>query len=294
MPGGTGSEPGGQWRRRYSSRAPTQREAHARQWLDQDLVTWDPDGPYPGTDGARYHPGGLDIDQGFPEPLPVVLVTTRAMTEIIVGWASWPEATSWVASRGTTGSGELDPPPVAASARCVREEVVLAYLLHRPGDLPVIAGYLPPDTWTSDVRYDVWSAMLAVRQAGQRVCGESVAAALRERAALIPPRQWQEHYGGRGLPWALAYLRRLDQTLADRDAAGSAVVSLRGEDQQAVTRQAGKSAELGGRRRAVAVQGRARTRQAATPVRVVRVPASVAPVRQARTWPSPPGLGQRP
>src|SRR5512146_2248573 len=121
MEGGERSEHGRDWRRRYSSRAPTWRQAHARQWTGQDLVTWDPDGPYPGIDGARYHPGGLDINQGFPEPLPVVLVTTRAMTEIITGWASWPEAAGWVASRGTTGSGGLDPPTAVATARCALE-----------------------------------------------------------------------------------------------------------------------------------------------------------------------------
>jgi hypothetical protein len=229
-------------------------------------VTWDPDGPYPGIDGAKYHPGGLDIDQGFPEPLPVVLVTTRAMTEIITGWGSWPEATGWVASRGTTGSGELDPPPAAASARCVREEFVLAHLLHRPGDLPAMTGYLPPDTWTSDVRYDLWAAMLAVGWAGRRVRRETVVAALGERVALIPPRQWQEHYGGRGLPWAMAYLRRLDQTLVDRDAARSAAVSLRGEDQHAIARQASLPAQRRGPRRAI--QGGAQPWPLAVPARV--------------------------
>ncbi len=247
--------------------------------------------PYPGIDGARYHPGGLDINQGFPEPLPVVLVTTRAITEIITGWRNWPEATRWVASRGTTGSGELDPPAAAAGARCVREELVLAHVLRRPGDLPAIAGYLPSDTWTSDIRYDLYGAMLDVIRTGQRVCRETVADALRERAALIPPRQWQEHYGGRGLPWAMAYLRRLDQTHADRDAARSAAVSLRGEDQQAIARRASRR-QLSGPRRPV--QGRVLPRQVAAPSRVARSSAWASPVQQARTWPSPPGLEERP
>jgi hypothetical protein len=270
-------------------RAPTQREAHARQYVDQKLVTWDPDGPYPGVDGARYLPGGLDIDQGFPEPLPVVLVTTRATTEIITGWGSWPEATGWVASRGTTGSGELDPPPAATSARCAREETVLAHALHHPEDLPALAGYLPPETWTSDVRYDLYGAMLDVVRAGRRVHRETVADALHERAALIPPRQWQEHYGGRGLPWAIAYLRRLDQTLVDHGSARTAAVSLRTEDQQAIARQATSPAVLPGPRRAV--HGRARSpRPAIAPTRATRTPASAPPAQQVRTRPSPPSL----
>jgi hypothetical protein len=290
MAGGAGDGTGGQWRRRYAARAPARREAHARQYVDQGLVTWDPDGPYPGIDGARYLPGGLDVDCGFPEPLPVVLVTTRAMTEIILGWGSWPEATGWVASRGTTGTGELDPPPAAASARCTLEETVLAHALRHPGDLPALAGYLPSDTWTSDVRYDVWAALLDIRQAGQRACRETVTVALGKRATVIPPRHWQEHYGGRGLPWAIAYLRRLGQTMPDPAAARSAAVSLRGEDQQAIARQASGPAALPGPRRVV--QGRAR-RAAMPAVRPARVPAR-APVQPARMRPSPPGLSQRP
>jgi hypothetical protein len=266
MAAGAGSGPAAQWRRRYAGRAPAQRQVHARQWIAQDLVTWDPDGPYPGIDGATYHPGGLDINRGFPEPLPVVLVTARAMTEIITGWSSWPEAAGWVASRGTTGSGELDPPPAAASARCTREETVLARALRHPAGLPALAGYLPADTWTSDVRYDIWAALLAVRQAGHRICRETVTAALGERATVIPPRYWQEHYGGRGLPWAIAYLRRLDQTMPGPEAARSAAVSLRGEDQQAIARQASGPARV--------------------PVR--------APVQQVRVRPSPSGWSQRP
>jgi hypothetical protein len=288
MAGGAGSGTGGEWRRRYSSRTPTRREAHARQYVDQGLVTWDPDGPYPGIDGAKYLPGGLDLDRGFPEPLPVVLITTRAMTEIITGWGSWPEASGWVASRGTTGSGELDPPPAATSARCTLEETILAHVLRHPGDLPAIAGYLPPDTWTSDVRYDVWAALLDVWRAGHRICRETVAAALGERATVIPPRHWQEHYGGRGLPWAVAYLRRLDQTMPDPEAVRSAAVSLRGEDQQAVARQVSGAAGLTGPRRAV----QKRARRVSMPARPARVLAWT-PVQQVRVRPSPPGVSPR-
>jgi hypothetical protein len=290
MPGGDRNGPGWEWQRRYSSRASTLREAHARQWVDQDLVTWDPDGPYPGIDGAKYHPGGLDINKGFPEPLPVVLVTTRAMTEVITGWGSWPEATGWVASRGTTGSGEFAPPAAAVSARCVREETILAHALRHPGDLPALAGYLPPDTWTSDVRYDAWAATLTVWQAGERICRETVAIALAARAALIPARQWQEHYGGRGLPWAMAYLRRLDQTLPAPDAARSAAVSLRGEDQQATARQASRRTPPPGPRREV----HAHARRVSMPARPAPGTTWTSPAQQASARLPPSGLSQRP
>lgn len=290
MADGAGTGTGGGWRRRYSSRALTRREAHARQYVDKGLVTWDPDGPYPGIDGAKYLPGGLDVDRGFPEPLPVVLVSTRAMTEIITGWGSFPEMTSWVASRGTTGTGELDPPAAAAGARCVQEETVLAHALHRPGDLAALAGYLPSDTWTSDVRYDAWAAMLAVWQAGRRVCRETVAAALGARVAVIPPSKRQEHYGGRGLPWVMAYLRRLDQTLVGRDSARSAAVSLRGEDQQAIACQASRGTALPRQRRAV----QAHARRVAMSSRPATVTAWEPPIQQPRTRLWRPELSQRP
>jgi hypothetical protein len=285
MAGGERSGHGGEWRRRYAGRGLTQREAHARQYVDGGLATWDPDGPFPGIDGAMYAPGGLDIDQGFPEPLPVVLVTTRAMSEVITGWSGFPQMLGWVASRGTTGTGELGPPAAAASARCVREDLILAHALRSPADLPAIARYLPADTFTSDIRYDLFTVMLEVARAGRRVGSDTVAGALQQRAAQIPARHWQEHYGGRGLPWAVAYLRRIAQTWAGRDAARAAAVSLRGEDRQAIARQVGRPGALvAGPRRVV--QGGARPRRAAVPARTPQAPAPV-PVAARAQVPMP-------
>jgi hypothetical protein len=235
-----GSEPGPRalWNRRYSARPATPRQEHARQYLDGALVILDPDGPYPGIDGSAYHPGGLDEDKGFPAPLPVALVTSRAMTEVLVGWASWREMLGWVASRGTTGTGELQAPPAAASARCTREDTVLAYALRSHEDAAAITQYLPPDRFTSDVRFEVFAAMTDVVRAGLRVTRERVAARLHDREALIPAPRRREHYGGAGLPWAQAYLRRLDQSWISAEDARSAAASLRAEDRRAVGRQA--------------------------------------------------------
>jgi hypothetical protein len=223
------------WRQRYTSRAPVPCQEHARQYVDGGLVILDPDGPYPGIDGSAYHPGGLDEDKGFPAALPVVLVTSRGMTEILVGWANWREMLGWVASRGTTGTGELEAPPAAASARCVREDTVLAYALRT--DAGAIAEYLPADAFTSDVRFEVFAAMAEVARSGLRVSRERVAPALREREALIPPGERHQHYGGAGLPWAQAYLRRLDQTWVQAEDARSAAASMRAEDRRAAGRQ---------------------------------------------------------
>jgi hypothetical protein len=258
------------WRRRYSARAPVPCQEHARQYVDGALVILDPDGPYPGVDGSAYHPGGLDEDKGFPAVLPVVLVASRGMTEVLVGWASWREMLGWVASRGSTGTGELEAPPAAASARCVREDTVLAYALR--SDAGAVAEYLPADTFTSDVRFEVFAAMADVVRSGQRVTRERVAAILGKREAAIPPRERQEHYGGPGLPWAQAYLRRLDQSWPSAEDAQSAAASLRAEDRRALARQAAAQRRMAVPQRSAAWQdpGRrvlARARVAEVPAR---------------------------
>src|SRR5258708_30584837 len=142
------SEPGPRalWKRRYSSRARTLRQEHARQYVDGGLVILDPEGPYPGIDGSTYHPGGLDEDKGFPAALPVVLVASRGMAEMLVGWANWHQMLGWIASRGTTGTDELETLPAAVSGRCVREDAVLAYALRSHADAAAITQYLPHDT----------------------------------------------------------------------------------------------------------------------------------------------------
>jgi hypothetical protein len=227
-------------------------QEQARQYVDGALAIFDPDGPYPGIDGSAYHPGGLDEDKGFPEALPVVLVTSRGMTEVLAGWASWREMLGWVASRGTTGTGELEAPPAAANSRCVREDTVLAYALR--SDASGIMEYLPPETFTSDVRFEVFAAIVDAVCSGQGVSRERLADRLREREALIPPRERQEHYGGAGLPWAQAYVRRLDQSGIRAEDARSAAASLRAEDRRAVTRQEAAQRRTGEPQRAAARQ----------------------------------------
>jgi hypothetical protein len=176
------------------------------------------------------------------------------MAEMLVGWANWREMLRWVASRGTTWTGDLEVPPAAAGAQCVREDAVLAYALRSHADAAAITQYLPHDTFTSDVRFEVFAAIADVTHSGLNVTRDRVAAALHERAWLIPPRQRQEHSGGAGLPWAQAYLRRLDQSWVQVADARSAAASLRREDRQAVAVAA---------RQAVAVQATAVQRAAA-------------------------------
>jgi hypothetical protein len=236
-------------------------------------------------DGSGYHPGVLDEDKGLPQ-LPVLLIASRGSTEMVAGWDNYEQMRAWVASRGNTGSGDLTAPPVLKTARSTLEEAVLAHVLATPSDLPAIAAYLPADTFTSDVRYDIYAAMLDLRHVGTTAYPGRVAAVLADRAALVPARHRHEHYGGPGMPWAHAYLRRPDQTWVDLGTATSAAAFLRSEDRQAVTR----AAEI---RRAVAGRAGSRVvlpgpRRAAKPPRVAD-----ASLRAAPPGPGLPGPGLR-
>jgi hypothetical protein len=108
------------------------------------------------------------------------------MTELVGGWDSYGQMQDWQASRGPTGSGRLTAPPPARKARCVAEETVLAHILGHPDDATAVAGYLPPWTWTSDVRHDLAAALLAVARTGRHATAAHVAAELEDRAASIP------------------------------------------------------------------------------------------------------------
>jgi hypothetical protein len=227
---------GSEWRRRYAQRATTLRELRAREAIWAGDIDWDPAGPYgPGIDGASYTPGWIEGDgKGTPGGA-VVLIKTRAMTEVISGWESYGQMQDWLASRGNTGSGNLTAPPAARGARCVAEETVLAHMLEHPQDITAITEYLPPWTWTSDVRHDLAAAVQQVARSARRHAVAGYAAtALEDRAASIPASQLRA-YGGRTLRWALVYLARLDETPVTVEAARAAAIQLRMEDAQAAS-----------------------------------------------------------
>jgi hypothetical protein len=261
-------QPGGsEWRRRYAQRATTWRELQARQVAEAGGVDWDPAGPYgPGVDGAAYSPGWIEDGKHLPAGA-VLLIKTRAMTELVRGWDSYQEMQGWLASRGTTGSGRLLAPAAARQARCVAEETVLAHMLGHSEDVSPIAVYLPPWTWTSDVRHDLAAAMLQVARTGRRhAFAEHVARALEDRSASIPVSQLRA-YGGRGLRWALLYLSRLDETPVTVESARAAAMALRMEDAQAASLAACRR-PLRGPRRAIPVAAGSRRAVAAADLRL--------------------------
>ena len=243
------------WRGRYAQRAITWRERQAR-FLAAGGADWDPAGPYgPGIDGALYTPGWIEGKPGDT----VLMIKTRAMTELVCGWDSYGQMQDWLASRGTTGSGSFVVPPPARRARCVAEETVLGHMLASPADAKAIGAYLPPWTWTSDVRHDLAAAILQVAVDERRhAFAARVAHVLEDRAPSIPVSQLRQ-YGGRGMRWAVQYLARLDETPVTVESARSAAMALRAEDAQAAVLT---------------------SRRGSAPGRRWAVPA-VAPVRQA-------------
>ena len=89
-----------------------------------------------------------------------------------------------------------------------REEQVLARMLEAPAEVPALAAGLPPDTFTADVRYDIYAAILTVTSRGQRPDAEEVAVELNSRLAWLPDHALPA-YGGPAGRTAQAYLSRL-------------------------------------------------------------------------------------
>jgi hypothetical protein len=213
------------WVHRYDNRTETPREEVLRWLLRAGWFDLDPAGPYVGVDGVDYEPG---VQVHGREGQPVVVVTSRAMREVITGWRDYEQARQWVASRGSTGSGDLDGPSAVTESRLGREERVLAFLMVSGRAVGEVAAMLPPETFTSDVRYDLYAAMTTVAARDGRCAEPALRRELARRAAWVP-----DH----ALPAYLAlepYLSRLASTHVSRDSAMQAAEMLLGEDAAAV------------------------------------------------------------
>ena len=207
--GGLLTEAQARWNTRYDSRAETGAERDTRQIIDAGLTDFDPDAPYQGIDGSLYWPGYTILEAG--QQAPVVLVTGRGLQELIIGFGDQAAVDRWLHDRGPMASGELTQPDVPVLPRAVLEERILARLLSRPGDLPATMTALPPTTFTTDARYDIYAAITTVARRGPAWDTGDVAAELSRRVDWVP--DWAlRGYGGQGAPWAQAYLRRLAVT----------------------------------------------------------------------------------
>jgi len=162
-----------------------------------------------------------------------------------VDWADYAAMSAWTAGRGSTASGPLDAPPTPGGNRFRpwREEQVLARMLEDPGEVTALAAGLPPDTFTADIRYDIYAAIISVASRGQRPDPERVTAEIDRRLAWLPDHALPVYPAGLA---AQAYLSRLAATPVTSGEAIEAARALHEEDAQNRARGLTHSTELTG------------------------------------------------
>ena len=268
-----------EWNTRYDAR-PT---APAAEMIDAmrkaGIIDFDPAGPYRGADGAAYEPGALTIGGKYE---PVLVIAGRGTAELVTDWSGFDAMAEWVASRGSTASGPLTPPPAGSDCRAWEEDQVLARLVTSPRDAPQLTAALPPDTFTTDVRYDVYQATVTLAGRGGYYAPEQLAAQLRMQIAAVPPHGLAGYGGAAGL-FARAYLDRLASTEVTSETAAATASILVQED-----------AHHRARRVQSAARGQAAAPVAARDPRTGQTPAAGTPVQQP--WPQQdpgPAVAQR-
>jgi hypothetical protein len=214
-----------EWNTRYDARPSTPAAEMIDAMRKAGIIDFDPAGPYMGVDGAAYEPGAFTIG-GKQEP--ILVITGRGTAEFITGWPSFDAMADWVASRGSTAGGPLTAPPAGPECRAWEEDQILARLVTSPREAPQLTAALTPDTFTTDVRYDVYQAIVALAGSGY-YAPEQLAAELGMRMAAVPPYALVNYGGATGL-FARAYLARLASTGVSSEAAAATASTLVQED----------------------------------------------------------------
>lgn len=221
------------WNLRYQDRARTPADELIASIRQGSLIEFDPAGPYLGIDGASYEPGVLPIGAALE---PIVVISGRGGGELVTGWPDYAAMSEWIVTRGSTASGPLIPPPEHRDCRTWQEDQILARLVNGPSDASVLVGTVPPATFTTDVRYDIYQAIVQVRDFGSYAPGDIFAAFARRVAAV--PAHGLARYGGVDAPLARAYLARLAETIVTREMAVSVASALVQEDAHYASRAA--------------------------------------------------------
>jgi hypothetical protein len=259
--GAPAREAAARWNNRYAGRPRTLRQGLASRFRRLGWIDLDPSGPLRGIDGSEYEPG---VTCGGLAEEPVLVITSRGMTEMLLGWESYGQMRDWLASRGTTGSAELTWPAPARASRTGQEEIVLARLASHPAEIPVLSSGLVPSAFTADTRYDLYTAIRSAAARAGYCTREAVAAELTRQVAGVPP--WAlSAYGGQGAPGAHLYLRRLAGTCVTGSEAAGAAAGIRREDKRGATGHAGPAQARGQRQRGAAISGRRQAARQAGP-----------------------------
>jgi hypothetical protein len=213
------------WNTRYDDRpaSPAQRllaTLHEGGFLDYH------GDPLQGADGALYRPASYESPAG---PMPALVISGRGGSELVLDWASDGSVYDWVATRGAAAAQHLTGPPVPGECRAWQEDQVLARLVTHPREAESLTGRLPADTFTTDVRYDVYQAVRVLAGLGRYYETQDVANVLATRVAA-QPEYAMPAYKSAGGPFA--YLSRLAVTDVRREQAASTAASLTEEDKQ--------------------------------------------------------------
>ena len=125
--------------------------------------------------------------------------------------------------------------------------MVLARLVTSPREARELTAGLTPDTFTTDVRYDVYETVVTLADRGGYYAPEQLAAELRTRMASVPPYALVNYGGATGL-FARAYLARLASTEVTSETAATTASILVQEDAHYRARpaQAASSAQAAG------------------------------------------------
>lgn len=209
------------WADRYVSRGLTVAELALGQMTEAGDIAFAEAGPVPGADGAWYERGYITAaEQGH-----VVVVRGRGLSELIRFGDDDHACERWAASRGPLATAPLQAPPLEPQSRTWQEEQLLAAMLTSPGVLARHRGQVPPDTFTTDTRYEIYDAMLTLTGNNPQVYPSRVADRVRSLRDQLPAEALST-YGGTGLPWLNQYLERLiatDVTPASAEAAARAI-----------------------------------------------------------------------
>jgi hypothetical protein len=207
------------WQCRYEGRRPTAAERTAEELIRTRSVV-ERGKPGHGLDGAWYTPAW------YPRSgKPAVVVTTSAMTEEVVPFASIGDARGWLASRAPGAAGPLMTTADGPVTRTVREEEVLAWLLRSPLDTAAMTGGLAPGAWTTHLRAELAAALRFASTTGGTP-GYGVLAEAFGRRLLRAPGWAGQDIGWPAATRAMTYLQRLAATSVTREQAHHAASSL--------------------------------------------------------------------
>jgi hypothetical protein len=216
------------WEQRYAGRPETAAERDAGAQIRTGAVVERGEAGQ-GVDGAWYTRAWYTRSSR-----PAIVVTTSALTEEVVAFASTDDAGNWLKTRDPAATGPLVTTATGPFTRAAREEELLAFLVRQPGDARSISPLVSPRTWTTHLRAELFEALQWLTSGGGRP-GFGVVAEAFTRRLLRAPGWAAGDIGWPGASRAMAYLQRLAATPVTAAQAFTAAQKLAGADAAALS-----------------------------------------------------------